>query len=261
MLSACSSWFERVLSSVEEYQHPIIILDEVSHAELGYLVNFMYSGEAVVPHHHVQSFLRAAEMLEIKGLLESRSRSKSYSSQFIIDSSKEVATIEQSTKFKTEKSLNLVKYNKINMNTLKSNPLIKAYEANNKRKSENSKKQESKKSLRYYEGAAPVLDNRNLLSLLQFQHHSENSDYEGDNLEEPAPASGVEDCGPYKKVWSTRYLCYNLGKEILCLLCFCRFTQFKKFNLDRHMRNKHSSLYFTDENTKKRLLDIVSSKP
>ena len=77
--------------------------------------------------------------------------------------------------------------------------------------------------------------------------------------EDPPPASGIEDCGPFKKVWSYRYLCYNLGKEILCLLCFCRFTQFKKFNLDQHMRNKHQSLYHIDDETKKKILDVVCS--
>ena len=82
-------------------------------------------------------------------------------------------------------------------------------------------------------------------------------EYEMDQLEDPPPASGIEDCGPFKKVWSYRYLCYNLGKEILCLLCFCRFTQFKKFNLDRHMRNKHPYLYHIDDEAKKRVLDMV----
>ena len=84
-------------------------------------------------------------------------------------------------------------------------------------------------------------------------------DYDGDIADDPPPASGIEDCGPYKKVWSYRYLCYNLGKEILCLLCFCRFTQFKKFNLDRHMRNKHAHLYYIDDETKRKMLDIVSN--
>ena len=77
-------------------------------------------------------------------------------------------------------------------------------------------------------------------------------------MDDPPPASGIEDCGPFKKIWSYRYLCYNLGKEILCLLCFCRFTQFKKFNLDRHMRNKHPHLYIVEDDTKKKMLDIVS---
>ena len=79
-----------------------------------------------------------------------------------------------------------------------------------------------------------------------------------EGIEDTPPASGTEDCGPFKKVWSYRYLCYNLGKEILCLLCFCRFTQFKKFNLDRHMRNKHPYLYHIDDEAKKRVLDMVS---
>lgn len=58
-----------------------------------------------------------------------------------------------------------------------------------------------------------------------------------------AIANGVSDCGAFKRIWAERYLCYNLGREIICLLCFCRFTQFKKFNLERHMKNKHAQLY------------------
>ena len=56
-------------------------------------------------------------------------------------------------------------------------------------------------------------------------------------------ANGVSDCGAFKRIWAERYLCYNLGREIICLLCFCRFTQFKKFNLERHMKNKHTQLF------------------
>ena len=37
-----------------------------------------------------------------------------------------------------------------------------------------------------------------------------------------AVANGVTDCGAFKRVWAERYLCYNLGREIICLLCFCR---------------------------------------
>ena len=38
ILSACSNWFERTLSSVEFHQHPIIILKDVNFKELNYLV-------------------------------------------------------------------------------------------------------------------------------------------------------------------------------------------------------------------------------
>lgn len=68
-------------------------------------------------------------------------------------------------------------------------------------------------------------------------------------------ANGVNDCGAFKRIWAERYLCYNLGREIICLLCFCRFTQFKKFNLERHMRNKHAQLYNLTEATRKQILE------
>jgi len=283
ILSACSNWFERTLTSIEYHQHPIIILKDVSFKELDYLVNFMYSGEAIVPQEGIQSFLKTAELLEIKGLLEGSEDAKHYKANVNIDQqSKESASSidegeltvttkkQESKEFMNQNNLyNLVIYNQMNMNnpvkSSKSNPILKAYEANNKRKSsdvhQQSNHQETKKSNRHYEANAPVFDNRQIYPVDLVQSHFDYSDdYENDVLDDPPPASGIEDCGPFKKVWSYRYLCYNLGREILCLLCFCRFTQFKKFNLDRHMRNKHPHLYYIDDETKKRILDFYVAR-
>merc|ERR1719189_1613314 len=68
-------------------------------------------------------------------------------------------------------------------------------------------------------------------------------------------ATGINDCGAFKRVWAERYLCYNLGREIICLLCFCRFTQFKKFNLERHMKNKHPQMYSLNETARREILE------
>ncbi|XP_023328816.1 longitudinals lacking protein, isoforms H/M/V isoform X2 [Eurytemora carolleeae] len=122
------------------------------------------------------------------------------------------------------------------------------------------------KKRRIYENSAPVYDNRQIYAadLLQTQ-----LDYSGDDIvlendedgfqgyERLSPVSGVEDCGPFKKIWSNTYIVYNLGKEIICLLCFCRFTQFKKFNLERHMRKKHPDYYQLDHEVKKKVLDVL----
>jgi len=119
------------------------------------------------------------------------------------------------------------------------------------------------KKRRIYENAAPVYDNRQIYAadLLQTQldypddlMDDLDGDYGGSDI---SPVSGVEDCGPFKKVWSSTYLCFNLGKEILCLLCFCRFTQFKKFNLERHMRKKHPGYYQLNDQVKKKVLDVL----
>jgi len=277
ILSACSNWFEETLSSIESFQHPIILLKDVNFKELNYIVNFMYSGEAIVPQEEIQSFLKTAELLEIKGLLENPEETK-------VDIPSSTPPTEPLACFNngeltvTAKNVekedacsqmnNLVIYNQINshlpsLKPSKSNPLVRAYEANNKRKpsDSSSSSHESKKSSRTYEANAPVFDNRHIYASDLVQSHFEYSgDGEIDPADDPPPASGIEDCGPFKKVWSYRYLCYNLGKEILCLLCFCRFTQFKKFNLDRHMRNKHPHLYHIDDDAKKRVLDMYVAR-
>ena len=51
-------------------QHPIIILRDVREDDLRLLLNFMYAGEVAVDQDRMNSFLRTAEMLQIKGLLD-----------------------------------------------------------------------------------------------------------------------------------------------------------------------------------------------
>jgi len=270
ILSACSLWFENILCSVENFQHPIILLKDVSFAELEYIVNFIYSGEVVVPQEQIQSFLKTAELLEIKGLLDRQEDTKLQKPQISPKPKESPVCFNNGELTVTTKKVekeeicsqinNLVIYNQINqhLQNLKppprSNPLVRAYEANKRKSESSSSSQEAKKSSRGYEANAPVFDNRHIYASDLVQSHFECSGEAEEGGEDTPPASGTEDCGPFKKVWSYRYLCYNLGKEILCLLCFCRFTQFKKFNLDRHMRNKHPYLYHIDDEAKKRVL-------
>jgi len=277
ILSACSTWFESILSSVESYQHPIILLKDVSFIELEYIVNFMYSGEVVVPQEEIQSFLKTAELLEIKGLLDRQEEKKATKRASSSPRPKEAPVCFNNgeltvTAKKVEKEEicsqinSLVIYNQINnhMQNLKppprSNPLVRAYEANKRKSESSSSNHEPKKSNRSYEPNVPVFDNRHIYASDLVQSHFDPPGDPEEGSEDTPPASGTEDCGPFKKVWSYRYLCYNLGKEILCLLCFCRFTQFKKFNLDRHMRNKHPYLYHIDDEAKKRVLDMYVAR-
>ena len=51
-------------------QHPIIILRDVREEDLRLLLNFMYAGEVQVDQERLTGFLRTAEMLQIKGLLD-----------------------------------------------------------------------------------------------------------------------------------------------------------------------------------------------
>jgi len=277
ILSACSNWFENILSSVESYQHPIILLKDVSFIELEYIVNFMYSGEVVVPQEEIQSFLKTAELLEIKGLLDRQEEKKvakqpsssprPKESPVCFNNGELTVTTKKVEKEEICSQINsLVIYNQINshMQNLKppprSNPLVRAYEANKRKSESSSSNHEPKKSSRSYEPNVPVFDNRHIYASDLVQSHFDPPGDTEEGIEDTPPASGTEDCGPFKKVWSYRYLCYNLGKEILCLLCFCRFTQFKKFNLDRHMRNKHPYLYHIDDEAKKRVLDMYVAR-
>ncbi|XP_039298498.1 protein jim lovell isoform X2 [Nilaparvata lugens] len=67
MLSACSNYFEELLSQ-NPCQHPIVLMKDLRFWELQALVDFMYRGEVNVTQDRLPSLLAAAEALQIKGL-------------------------------------------------------------------------------------------------------------------------------------------------------------------------------------------------
>ncbi|CAH1727174.1 unnamed protein product [Chironomus riparius] len=70
VLSACSSYFQKVLSE-NPCKHPVIIMPpEVAFADLQFIIEFVYRGEIDVSEAELQSLIRTAEQLKIKGLCE-----------------------------------------------------------------------------------------------------------------------------------------------------------------------------------------------
>ncbi|XP_069673618.1 uncharacterized protein [Periplaneta americana] len=67
MLSACSSYFEMILSRYED-QNPIIILKDVRYDDMSALLQFMYNGEVNIEQNQLSSLLETADMLKVKGL-------------------------------------------------------------------------------------------------------------------------------------------------------------------------------------------------
>ncbi|PSN45815.1 hypothetical protein C0J52_05500 [Blattella germanica] len=67
VLSVCSPYFKE-LFKVNPCKHPIVILKDVCHKELVAILQFMYQGEVNVRQEELATFLKTAEMLQIKGL-------------------------------------------------------------------------------------------------------------------------------------------------------------------------------------------------
>ncbi|XP_050438225.1 zinc finger and BTB domain-containing protein 14-like [Adelges cooleyi] len=69
MLSACSTYFDTILSQHDENK-AIVILKDVKFSDIQALVSFMYKGEINVENTELSSLLKTAEELKIKGLAE-----------------------------------------------------------------------------------------------------------------------------------------------------------------------------------------------
>lgn len=79
VLSACSTYFETILSQYEE-KDPILIMKDIKYIDIKCLVEFMYKGEINVEHSHLATLLKTAEELRIKGLAEVSWRDEEQSS-------------------------------------------------------------------------------------------------------------------------------------------------------------------------------------
>lgn len=67
VLSACSAYFETLLVN-NPCQHPIIFMKDVQFWEIKALVEFMYKGEVNISQNQLDSLLKSAESLQIRGL-------------------------------------------------------------------------------------------------------------------------------------------------------------------------------------------------
>ncbi|XP_058977902.1 protein tramtrack, beta isoform isoform X2 [Musca domestica] len=70
VLCACSTFFDTVLTNYASERDPIIIMKDISFADIKCLIEFMYKGEINVEHANLASLLKTADDLKIKGLAE-----------------------------------------------------------------------------------------------------------------------------------------------------------------------------------------------
>ena len=61
-----------MLSSLTQWQHPVIILKDVKYEDLSGIIEFIYHGEVSIDQECLPGFLQAAESLRIKGLTEDK---------------------------------------------------------------------------------------------------------------------------------------------------------------------------------------------
>ncbi|PSN32476.1 hypothetical protein C0J52_22275 [Blattella germanica] len=91
VLSACSPYFQEILTNSED-SHPYIILSDMTSEDVKSIVEFVYRGELNVGADRFPSVLKTAEELQIRGLMEVSSHLPTLKSDDIDDSNSEVLT-------------------------------------------------------------------------------------------------------------------------------------------------------------------------
>jgi len=70
ILCACSGYFGHILRTINPAQHPVLLLSDVRPTDLTALMDFIYFGQVNIAQDSLQSFLKIADKLKIKGLCE-----------------------------------------------------------------------------------------------------------------------------------------------------------------------------------------------
>ncbi|XP_059350479.1 protein tramtrack, beta isoform-like isoform X3 [Daphnia carinata] len=69
VLSACSTYFQDLFVS-HPCQHPIVLLKDIRYEDLHTVIHFMYYGEVNIKHDQLNSILKTAEVLHVKGFAD-----------------------------------------------------------------------------------------------------------------------------------------------------------------------------------------------
>merc|ERR1719187_810726 len=69
ILSASSPYFRKILKD-NPCRHPVLILNDIQVDILEAIMTYMYHGTVSVPHNKLQVFLKSAEALKIKGIVD-----------------------------------------------------------------------------------------------------------------------------------------------------------------------------------------------
>lgn len=67
VLSACSPFFQKIFAETR-CEHPVIVLKDFNGWEVDALISFMYKGQVSVGQEQLQSLIKAAESLQVRGL-------------------------------------------------------------------------------------------------------------------------------------------------------------------------------------------------
>ena len=71
VLSACSSFFKPILQN-NIHSHPLIYLSGINSTNLEFIIDYIYEGEVHLFQEQLDSFLNAAQKLQIAGLLSNQ---------------------------------------------------------------------------------------------------------------------------------------------------------------------------------------------
>lgn len=78
ILSACSTYFDRILAESPACDHPVVILKDVPYKQMSSLLHFIYRGEVTAEERELNSLVELAHSLSIKGIGEYASPRRSY---------------------------------------------------------------------------------------------------------------------------------------------------------------------------------------
>ena len=73
VLSSCSDYFKTILRSNNKSKDIILCLENISHEELNYVLDYVYNGEVKIEQDKLDRFLTIAQRFQLEGLISDES--------------------------------------------------------------------------------------------------------------------------------------------------------------------------------------------
>ena len=129
ILAACSPYFQNLFTT-NPCKHPIVILKDVKFNDLKSIIDFIYCGEVSIPQDQLNSLLKTAETLKIKGLADFGEKQLSNSVSLKNNSSSSLPLNYSSINFGKKRKRPRIQYSINNTSAINNNSSHKTYSKN-----------------------------------------------------------------------------------------------------------------------------------
>lgn len=253
VLSICSPYFKEMFK-INPCRHPIVIIKDVAHRNMRDILEFMYLGEVNVLRENLPSFLRTAELLQVKGLTGDDASDTSSKKDEKMDSLPDTEEEDFSVSEPENQGYPIPEYLPSTVPSVQSeHKPVKRIKSSTNTNGKKSRSEPQLKTENVSNTESSINEmNMNDTSFNQESHNMKleqtlplgNYDMCDDSRGEEATGQGFDSSGPTKHentINDQDILLYHVDEKGHAFCPYCQKEFVNRYNLKVHIRDKHDA--------------------